>query len=188
MWAAEVNITIRRMPDQLPDQPAEETYYIDLGPVPVGTDADAIADVLGEITYKATGYYEGFALKQTKDVLEWGASHGAWTYLVDLAAHLDEVAIGIAVAEAFDKIRSLVGSQPELGREGALSSAQWAVFRHDPSMDRSSLELVSEEHDKETNRWTFGFRPGNGWEYTAEVGWHGKLPGVVRVKRKHIED
>lgn len=52
MWAAELYITIRRIPDPIADQPADETYYAEFGSVPYGANGDAIAEELTEITFE----------------------------------------------------------------------------------------------------------------------------------------
>jgi hypothetical protein len=183
----ELDIAIRLLSDRPHGQPADSAYVVHIR-VPEEVDTDAVTKVLLDLVH-ASDQHDGIMIHETRDIYEWGGSSVSWGYVVDLLASVDDVAVGIAVAKAFDKITAIVGSkneQPPLDRDGALSSARWAVLRDNDDLDHESLELVSEDHDREANRWTFGFRPGDGYEYTAEVGWHGKLPGVARVKRTRV--
>ena len=150
--------------------------------------SDAITDALFEIVH-ATDLHDGIAITERRHLTEWGASGSEWQYLVEVASMLDEVAIAIAIEKAFEKIAAILGSrgEPVLDRDQALSFAKTSILIQNPSLQYHQLVLVSEENDHDANRWSFGFRPGDGWEYVAEVGWQRRLPSLTRVRRQRIE-
>jgi hypothetical protein len=166
-------------------QDAEELYVLSEPPFE-RLDADAVWEEfegLFEHDQETPWMHDGFTIDEHKRRVEWGASGYGWELVVEAGKVVPEAVIAYGLTKVLDRLADRLGVRdiPPLDRDGALNKARWAILLGTPSLKSDELGApVSEEHDTERQRWIFKYRPANGYEYTVEVGWHGKVPGVVR--------
>lgn len=170
----------------------EEIYLISEPPFET-FDAGAIWEELSELLRhsREMDWVGGYTIDEHRRIDEGPGASGWWWELVLNASYTiptGVVAYGAKVT--FNRLADRLGVRevPALERDEAIGKAQWSLLISTPSLEHSSLgDPVSEEYDFENKRWTFKFRPNNGYDYTVVIGWHKKVPGVVRVLREKID-
>jgi hypothetical protein len=155
-------------------------------------DASAVWEEFTELFNhdKVTAWmHDGFTIDEHRRRVESGGSGFVWELVVEAWETVPGAVVGYGLKVALDRLADRLGVRdvPPLERDRALNAAQWAMLKEAPSLQGKELgQPVGEGHDAEYQSWRFAFRPGNGYEYIAEVGWHSKVPGVVGIHRTQI--
>ena len=156
-------------------------------------DPDAVADefyALFSHDTETDWMHDGFTIRETRSRYEHGASGATWHLLIDAANTVPKEVLGFGLAIALENLRRRFGMRDPgpIDRDRALNSARWAITRANKDLSLGSLgEPVAEGADARKSYWTFTFRPGDGMEYAAEVGWNSSLPSAVHVERRALD-
>jgi hypothetical protein len=156
-------------------------------------DPSAISDEFADLLNhdKATPWiHDGYTIDEHRRRVESGASGYLWELVVEAWEAVPAAVIGYGLRVTLDRLADQLGvlDVPPLDRDRALNTARWAVLKETRSLQGKELgEPVSEGHDAERHHWIFTFHPGNGYEYAVDVGWHSRVPGVVRMVRTQVD-
>jgi hypothetical protein len=181
-WADNARVTIGFV--EYIDKPALEIWQFDLGYVQL--DADDIARELLQFTHELEAGIP-FTLDVKRSYTSWGADGAAFqvTLMVSsvILSHLAGPLLERKIEELRKRLSTTSAHLEPLNRDQALRQAKYQVAMS-YSIKHDDLEVVSEEEDRQGNRWTVMLRASDGSRYTVEVGSIGGHPSTNRIKRE----
>jgi hypothetical protein len=180
-WADNARVTIGFV--EYVDKPPLEIWQFDLGYIQL--DADDVAKEVLQFTQELE---EGvpFTLDVKRSYTSWGADGAAFEVALMVSAvvlnHLAPL-LQRKIEELRKRLSTTSAHLEPLNRDQALRQAKYQVamsyrIKHD------DLEVVSEEEDRQGNRWTVMLRAGDGSRYTVEIGAIGGHPSTNKIKRE----